>query len=86
MELIVDKFIREINEQLAGKKIEISLTSKARRWMAENGHDPKYGARPLARLLQSEIKDLLADEILFGNLEKGGEVEVDVKNEKVVFR
>jgi len=86
MELIVDKFVREINEQLAGKKVEISLTSKARRWMAEKGHDPKYGARPLARLLQSEIKDPLADEILFGSLEKGGKVEVDVKNEKVVFK
>jgi ATP-dependent Clp protease ATP-binding subunit ClpA len=86
MELIVDKFIREINEQLAGKKVEISLTSKARRWMAENGHDPKYGARPLARLLQSEIKDPLADDILFGSLEKGGQVKVDVKDEKVVFR
>jgi len=66
--------------------VEISLTSKARRWMAEKGHDPKYGARPLARLLQSEIKDPLADEILFGSLEKGGKVEVDVKNEKVVFK
>ena len=85
MELIVDKFVREINEQLDGKKVDISLTPKARRWMAEHGHDPKYGARPLARLLQSEVKDPLADEILFGSLEKGGKVKVDVKNEKIVF-
>ena len=74
MEMIVDKFVREINEQLADKKVEISLTPKARRWMAEHGHDPQYGARPLSRLLQSEIKDPLADEILFGRLEKGGTV------------
>ena len=85
MELIVDKFVKEINEQLAGKKAEISLTPKARRWMAEHGHDPKYGARPLTRLLQSEIKDPLADEILFGRLEKGGKIKVDVKKEKIVF-
>ena len=85
MELIVDKFVREVNEQLSGKKVEISLTTQARRWMAENGHDPQYGARPLARLIQSEIKDPLADEILFGKLEKGGKVEVDVKKEKIVF-
>jgi ATP-dependent Clp protease ATP-binding subunit ClpA len=85
MELIVDKFVREINEQLADKKVEISLTSKARRWMAEHGHDPKYGARPLARLLQSEVKDPLADEILFGSLEKGGQVLVDIEDGKAVL-
>ncbi|MEN8247171.1 MAG: ATP-dependent Clp protease ATP-binding subunit ClpA [Thermodesulfobacteriota bacterium] len=85
MELIVDKFVKEINEQLAGKKSQISLTPKARRWMAEHGHDPKYGARPLARLLQSVIKDPLADEILFGRLERGGKIKVDVKKEKIVF-
>ena len=85
MELIVDKFVREINEQLAGKKVEISLTPKARKWMAEHGHDPKFGARPLARLLQSEIKDPLADAILFGSLEKGGKVLVDVKKDKIIL-
>jgi ATP-dependent Clp protease ATP-binding subunit ClpA len=85
MELIVDKFVREINEQLAGKKVKISLTPKARRWAAGHGHDPKYGARPLSRLLQSEIKDPLADEILFGCLEKGGMVLVDVVDDKLKF-
>ena len=85
MEMIVDKFVREINEQLTAKKVKITLTPEARLWMAEHGHDPKYGARPLARLLQSEVKDPLADEILFGSLEKGGTVEVDVKKEKIVF-
>ena len=85
MELIVDKFVREINEQLAGKKVEISLTPKARKWMAEHGHDPKFGARPLARLLQSEIKDPLADAILFGSLEKGGKVLVDVKMDEIIL-
>ena len=85
MEMIVDKFVGEINEQLTDKKVKISLTPKARRWMAEHGHDPQYGARPLSRLLQSEIKDPLADEILFGSLEKGGTVLVDVVGDKPKF-
>ncbi len=85
MEMIVDKFVREINEQLVDKKVEISLTPKVRRWMAEHGHDLQYGARPLSRLLQSEIKDPLTDEILFGSLEKGGNVVVDIKKDKVAF-
>jgi len=85
MEMIVDKFVREINDQLADKKVKISLTPKVRRWMAEHGHDPQYGARPLSRLLQSEIKDPLTDEILFGSLEKGGNVVVDIKKDKVTF-
>ncbi|MBW2634787.1 MAG: ATP-dependent Clp protease ATP-binding subunit ClpA [Deltaproteobacteria bacterium] len=85
MEMIVDKFVRELNDQLNAKKVEIVITPEARRWMAEQGHDPQYGARPLARLLQSEIKDHLSDEILFGRLEKGGKVVVDVKKDKIVF-
>jgi len=85
MEMIVDKFIRELNDQLMDKKVIVYLTPEARRWMAEHGHDPQYGARPLSRLLQSEIKDHLSDEILFGCLEKGGQVMVDVKEGQVEF-
>ena len=72
MKMIVDKFIFELNEQLANKKVFVALSPKARRWLAQNGHDPQYGARPLARLIQTALKDPLSDEILFGKLVKGG--------------
>lgn len=72
MEMVVDKFIVELNTQLAAKKVSLSITPSVRTWLAQKGHDPRYGARPLARVLQTEIKDKLADEILFGELSKGG--------------
>ncbi|MCK4619290.1 MAG: ATP-dependent Clp protease ATP-binding subunit ClpA [Desulfobacterales bacterium] len=83
MEKIVDKFIAELNEQLAVKNISISISSKARNWMAKKGHDPLFGARPLSRLIQTEIKDILTDEILFGKLSGGGKVFVDLENDKI---
>jgi len=83
MEKIVDKFMAELNEQLAVKKISLSISSKARNWMAKKGHDPLFGARPLSRLIQTEIKDILTDEILFGKLSGGGKVLVDVENDKI---
>jgi ATP-dependent Clp protease ATP-binding subunit ClpA len=76
MELIVEKFLGEIEEQLAEKKIRFELSAGAKRWLAESGYDSKFGARPLARFIQSEIKDVLADEILFGRLLKGGRVRI----------
>jgi ATP-dependent Clp protease ATP-binding subunit ClpA len=85
MEKVVDKFMKELKEQLAIKKISIALSSDARTWLARNGHDPRYGARPLTRLIQTEIKDMLSDEILFGQLEKGGEVFIHTKNDKLTF-
>jgi ATP-dependent Clp protease ATP-binding subunit ClpA len=85
MEMIVDKFVRELNDQLIVKKVFVSLSSDARRWLAKKGHDPQYGARPLTRLMQTEIKDTLSDEILFGKLEKGGEVFVDLDTDKLSF-
>ncbi|MFC1857137.1 ATP-dependent Clp protease ATP-binding subunit ClpA [Thermodesulfobacteriota bacterium] len=85
MKLVVDKFIAELNEQLANKKAFLSLSEEARTWLAKNGHDPRYGARPLGRVLQSEVKDILSDEILFGCLEKGGKILVDVEDEKLTF-
>ena len=85
MEKIVDKFIGQLNTQLVEKKVRIRLTSNARRWLAKKGHDPRYGARPLDRLMQEKIKDALADEILFGALVKGGAVNVDIEKDESVF-
>ncbi|MEJ5347841.1 MAG: ATP-dependent Clp protease ATP-binding subunit ClpA [Desulfosoma sp.] len=81
MEKIVDKFLDELNRQVAEKKIVVQLSSKARRWLAEKGYDPAFGARPLARVVQKEIKDPLAEEILFGRLQKGGRVTVLCRDE-----
>ena len=85
MKLVVDKFMKELKEQLAVKKVSISYSDNARTWLAQNGHDPRYGARPLSRLIQTEIKDILSNEILFGCLEKGGQVVVDLEDEKLTF-
>jgi ATP-dependent Clp protease ATP-binding subunit ClpA len=86
MEKVVDKFIAELNDQLSAKKVDLTISPKARTWMAKKGYDPRYGARPLSRLLQTAIKDILSEQILFGGLEKGGHVFVDVKEDKPIFR
>ncbi len=78
MELIVDKFIKELNDQLQDRRVVVVLTDKARGRLAELGHDPAMGARPMGRVLQTEIKDQIADELLFGELMKGGVVTVDL--------
>jgi len=85
MKKVVDKFMKELKEQLAVKKTSIRLSGKARTWLAQKGHDPRFGARPLGRVIQTEIKDILSEEILFGRLVKGGEVFVDLKNDKLTF-
>jgi ATP-dependent Clp protease ATP-binding subunit ClpA len=85
MEKVVDKFIRQLSAQLETHKIRLSLSQAARQWLAREGHDPVYGARPLDRLIQTKIKDVLSDEILFGRLEKGGEVEVDLADGDLTF-
>ncbi len=85
MEKVVDKFMNELKEQLSVKKVTMDLSSKARTWLAKNGHNPRFGARPLTRLIQTEIKDILSDEILFGQLEKGGDVFIDIENDKLAF-
>jgi ATP-dependent Clp protease ATP-binding subunit ClpA len=85
MEKIVDKFIAEINVQLSPRKIRIELSPDAGLWLAKKGYDPQYGARPLSRLIQNEIKDVLADRILFGNLEKGGTVQIGLEGDKLTF-
>ena len=85
MKRIVDKFLAELNVQLAERKTRIVLSEAARAWLARKGFDPQYGARPLARVIQTEIKDVLSDEILFGRLEGGGEVFVDAPKDALRF-
>jgi ATP-dependent Clp protease ATP-binding subunit ClpA len=85
MELIVDKFIAELNQQLAIKKVALTISPQVRTWLAKKGHDPAYGARPLSRVIQSDIKDMLSDEILFGKLQNGGHVALDLEDEKLTF-
>jgi ATP-dependent Clp protease ATP-binding subunit ClpA len=76
MERVVDKYMAELNERSAPRKVRLELTPMARKWLAEKGYDPAYGARPLSRLIEREIGDVVTDEILFGRLAKGGVVTV----------
>jgi ATP-dependent Clp protease ATP-binding subunit ClpA len=85
VERVVEKFVRELEGQLAERKVKIELSDEARRWLAEKGYDTLYGARPLARAIQRHVKTPLADELLFGRLAKGGRVEVDLEKDKLVF-
>jgi ATP-dependent Clp protease ATP-binding subunit ClpA len=80
IKLVVDKFIKELNGQIAEKKVSVKLTEAAREWLAKNGFDPKFGARPMARLIHDKIKQPLAQEVLFGKLSDGGEVTVEAKD------
>ncbi len=77
IKLVVDKFIRELNGQLAEKRVNVILNDDARSWLAKHGFDPLYGARPMARLIHEKIKQPLANEILFGKLANGGSVLVE---------
>jgi len=85
IERIVDKLMAEMRDQLAEKRVVVSLSREARKWLAKNGYDPDYGARPLKRLIMREIGDVLSDEILFGALVKGGRVKVGCKKGKLTF-
>jgi ATP-dependent Clp protease ATP-binding subunit ClpA len=81
MEEIVDKFILQLEQQLAERHVAITLTPEARVWLAAKGYDPVFGARPLGRVVQKEVRDPLTDEILFGALEHGGTVTVGVTDD-----
>ncbi|GAB6183410.1 ATP-dependent Clp protease ATP-binding subunit ClpA [Thermodesulfovibrio hydrogeniphilus] len=83
---IVEKFIKELNEQLANKNIKIKLTEKAKKWIANKGFDSKFGARPLQRVIQREIKSPLVEEILFGKLSSGGDVLIDIVKDSIKFK
>ncbi|MFZ5949631.1 MAG: ATP-dependent Clp protease ATP-binding subunit ClpA [Candidatus Rifleibacteriota bacterium] len=85
MEMVVDKFIGELNQQLLEREVELRLDAGGRRWLAEKGYDAAHGARPLARVIQKEIKDALAEEILFGKLKHGGHVEIGADAKGLTF-
>jgi ATP-dependent Clp protease ATP-binding subunit ClpA len=85
MKKVVDKFIAEFQRSLDRKKVRLTLSEEARTWLASKGFDPVYGARPLSRLIQSEIKDIMSEEVLFGRLKKGGKVLLGVDKDKLSF-
>ncbi|MGC8468312.1 MAG: AAA family ATPase, partial [Acetobacteraceae bacterium] len=82
---VVEKFVMQLEAQLADRNVTIELSSAAKEWLAERGYDRLYGARPLARLIQDSVKKPLAEELLFGKLVKGGSVRVTVKDGKLDF-
>ena len=86
MEKIVGKFIRELEQQLSERKASIELTDAAVRWLAREGYDEVFGARPLARLIQRRVRQPLAEELLFGRLKEGGRVTVDEQDGEIAFR
>ncbi len=85
VETIVEKFILQLETQLAERRVAITLEPDARAWLAGKGYDPTYGARPLARLIQTEVRNPLTDEILFGRLEHGGTVRIGLDGEALRF-
>ncbi len=82
---VVEKFVMQLEAQLADRNVTIELSSAAKEWLAERGYDKLYGARPLARVIQEHIKKPLAEELLFGRLVKGGAVKVTLKDHKLDF-
>lgn len=78
---IIHKFIQELSDQLVDKKVQVSLDAKATRWLLKRGYDRVFGARPLGRLIDDQIKRPLADELLFGKLRQGGQVKVTTAGE-----
>ena len=85
METIVEKFVLQLEAQLAERRIAITLEPSARAWLAEKGYDPVYGARPLTRVIQTDVRDPLTDEILFGRLEHGGTVTIGLEDGHLTF-
>jgi len=83
---VVDKFIVELQAQLDEKGVSLELSSKAKNWLAEKGYDKNMGARPMARLIQEHLKKNLANELLFGDLTRGGVAKVEVKKDKLVIQ
>ena len=82
---VVDKFMFELESQLAEKRVSVVLEPDAREWLAEHGFDPSMGARPMARVIQENIKKPLAEEILFGKLSEGGIVRISVEDGQLAF-
>ncbi len=82
---VVDKFIAQLEAQLTEKNVGLQLSEEARQWLAHKGYDPAMGARPLARVIQENVKKPLAEEILFGELAEGGTAHIKVKDDKIAF-
>jgi ATP-dependent Clp protease ATP-binding subunit ClpA len=80
---IVDKFMKELSGQLAERKVTLEVSPEARAHLAEKGYDPDFGARPLARVIQDDVKQPLGEELLFGKLEKGGHVRIDAEDAEI---
>jgi ATP-dependent Clp protease ATP-binding subunit ClpA len=85
METIVEKFVMQLEAQLAERRVAITLMPAARTWLARKGYDPVFGARPLGRVIQREVRDPLTDEILFGKLERGGTVTIGMDDDRLTF-
>jgi ATP-dependent Clp protease ATP-binding subunit ClpA len=85
MATIVDKFMLQLEGQLTDRHVAVKVTPAARTWLAAAGYDRVFGARPLARVIQKEVRDVLTDEILFGALEHGGTVTVDIVDNHLKF-
>jgi len=83
---VVDKFLIELEAQLQEKHVALTVDADARRWLAEHGFDKQMGARPMARVIQENVKRPLADELLFGKLADGGKVFLSVKDDKLDVR
>jgi ATP-dependent Clp protease ATP-binding subunit ClpA len=82
---VVDKFIFELETQLAEKKVDLEVNKDARAWLTEHGYDVQMGARPMARLIKDKIKKPLAEHLLFGDLANGGKVRIRVKDDELAF-
>jgi len=82
---VVDKFILQLELQLSEQNVDIQFDKDSRDWLADKGYDRLYGARPMGRLIQDKIKQPLAEELLFGKLADGGEVQVTIKDGKPNF-
>ncbi len=82
---VVDKFVAELEGQLEVKRVILEVDEEARAWLAKNGYDKNMGARPMARLIQEQIKKPLAEELLFGKLSNGGHVKVTIEKGKIKF-
>ncbi|MBI5641500.1 MAG: ATP-dependent Clp protease ATP-binding subunit ClpA [Nitrospirae bacterium] len=85
MKKVVDKFVADLGLQLKQKKIRLTISQDARASLASKGYDPVFGARPLARIIQTEIKDQLSEEVLFGRLKKGGTISIGLRGDQLTF-
>jgi ATP-dependent Clp protease ATP-binding subunit ClpA len=82
---VVGKAVREFQDELAGKKVTLEVTEGCMEWLARKGYSAEFGAREIARLVSSKLKDFFVDEILFGRLSKGGSARADIEKDEVVL-